>query len=65
MEEWKGDQDFQDLGRIRGKGGRRMEGWKTDGRVEEWKGGRRMEGWMWLHKEAQSRMNVLQQYQDV
>ena len=40
-----------------------MEEWKR-GRVEGWKGGK-MEGWMWLYKEAQSRMNVLQPYQYV
>ncbi len=45
----------------------RMEVWKG-GRMEGWKGGR-MEGWKvrglygWK-KEAQSRMNVLQLYQD-
>ena len=55
MEEWKSG---------------RVEEWKRDGRVEggrweEWKRDGRVEGWMWLYKEAQSRMNVLQQYQDV
>ena len=44
------------------KSGRGMEGWKRGrgwkrGKMEGWK---RVEGWMWLNKEAQSRMNVLQ-----
>ncbi len=68
------DQDFQDKrGRMEeGKDGileewKRVEGWKRGrgwkrGKMEGWK---RVEGWMWLNKEAQSRMNVLQPYQDV
>ncbi len=41
------------------RGGRRV-GRKEDGRMEGWKV-RELYGWK---KEAQSRMNVLQQYQD-